>query len=144
MTDSPLSCHAGLDVELCVPYVCEMQEDVCGLLADDSYTVVDVRAVEDYESLGLPCAINFPRLELEDALESGAFQEAVPDFDTSLLVHCTLGYWAAQSKDLLEEAGYTNVVNLGGYQQIADLGCSCRNTGIITKHYETICLLFEI
>lgn len=81
-------------------------------------TVIDVRTPEEYEAGHLPGAINLPvdtlsaRLADLDALV-GANQGA------PIVVYCGSGRRAGTAKEQLSAAGYTQVVNGGGFSELA-------------------------
>lgn len=76
----------------------------------------DVRPAEAYKR-GHFVAAEF--LSLED-LAQGKFPKL--DKETPLYLHCTRGMRSAQAAQLLEEAGFTRVYNLGGLEQVEAMG----------------------
>lgn len=79
--------------------------------------VLDVRKPDEFAAGHLPSATNIPvqefaeRIAEVDKLVGG-------DKDAPIVVHCMLGKRAAAAKELLEKAGYTNVVNGISYNDL--------------------------
>jgi phage shock protein E len=79
--------------------------------------VLDVRTPQEFGAGHLSTATNVPvdevgaRLAEVDALAHG--DKAKP-----IVVYCAKGGRAARAKQMLEGAGYTNVVNGGGYDDL--------------------------
>lgn len=78
--------------------------------------LIDVRTPEEFTDRHIDKAINLP---LGD-IEQGTLPEA--DKDTALYVYCRSGNRSAQSKELLNNAGYTNVTDLGGIEDVINIG----------------------
>ena len=80
-------------------------------------TVVDVRTAEEYGSGHVAQATNIPiqdfaaRITEVDTLVGG-------DKSKPVIVYCGAGKRAAKAKAQLEAAGYTQVVNGGGYDDL--------------------------
>lgn len=76
----------------------------------------DVRTAQEFEASHFKNAVNFP---VQD-LEAGNF----PDIDkqSKIYVYCQSGNRSAQATKLLNDAGYTNVTDLGGLQDVKNLG----------------------
>lgn len=80
-------------------------------------TVIDVRTPDEFKDEHLPQATNIPvgefagRLAEVDKLVGG-------DHGKQVVVYCAAGSRAAQAKAQLDAAGYTNVVNGGGYDDV--------------------------
>jgi phage shock protein E len=80
-------------------------------------TVLDVRTPEEFADGHLPSATNLPvadvaqRIAEVDKLVGG--DKAKP-----VVVYCAKGGRAEQAKQALEAAGYTNVVNGGGFADL--------------------------
>lgn len=79
--------------------------------------VLDVRTPEEFASGHLPTATNIPvqdvpaRITDIDKLTGG--DKAKP-----IVTYCASGARSAKAKEALEAAGYTNVVNGGGYDDL--------------------------
>lgn len=82
--------------------------------------VIDVRTADEHAGDHLPKAVNIPiqalpaRLVEVDALVAG-------DKTRPIVVYCATGRRAAKAKQLLEEAGYSHVVNGGGFDDLREL-----------------------
>jgi rhodanese-related sulfurtransferase len=78
-------------------------------------TVLDVRNPDEFAGGRLPQAINLPLPSLDaaavDKLTGG-------DKASPVVVYCAKGGRAQKAKEKLEAAGYTNVVNGGGYDDL--------------------------
>ena len=74
--------------------------------------LVDVRTVAEYNTKHLTRAVNIPldRLKLE-------FPHRVPDRSRFVLLHCLSGARSGTAETQLRVLGYTNVPNLGSYDQ---------------------------
>ncbi len=79
--------------------------------------VVDVRTPDEFSEGHLPQATNIPiqdfaqRITEVDKLTGG-------DKTKPVVVHCAVGGRAAKAKQQLEAAGYTQVVNGGGFDDL--------------------------
>lgn len=79
--------------------------------------VIDVRTAEEFASDHLPQATNIPvdqfasRIAEVDKLTGG-------DKSKPVVLHCAAGRRAAKAKAELDQAGYTNVVNGGGLDDL--------------------------
>lgn len=78
-------------------------------------TVLDVRSPDEYASGHLPQATNVPLQSFDvaavDKLVGG-------DKSKPIVTYCAKGGRAQKAKDTLEAAGYTHVVNGGGYDDL--------------------------
>ena len=78
-------------------------------------TVLDVRTPEEFNSGHLPQATNLPIQSFDvaavDKLVGG-------DKSKPIVTYCSKGGRAQKAKDQLEAAGYTHVVNGGGYDDL--------------------------
>jgi len=87
-------------------------QDVPGLMAGGEYPILDARRPGEYQAGHLKQALLFP---LDDVLT------AQPPIEPSqkALVHCAGGYRSLILVSLLENKGYTNLVNIeGGYSAL--------------------------
>ena len=78
--------------------------------------VIDVRSVNEFESGHIMQAYNIPL----DRIEMMALS-VVKDRNKVLLLHCSTGVRSKVAKKKLEELGYKNVFNLGGYGRAAKI-----------------------
>ena len=72
-------------------------------------TLIDVREQVEWDAGHIPGAVFIPLGQLDR--EIGA---AVPDKDTEIIMQCRSGARSGRGTALLQELGYTNVVNLAG------------------------------
>lgn len=78
-------------------------------------TVLDVRSPDEYAGGHLPQATNMP----VQSLDVAAVDKLVGGDKTKpVVVYCAKGGRAQKAKDKLELAGYTHVVNGGGYDDL--------------------------
>ena len=81
--------------------------------------ILDVRAVADFAAGHLNCAQSVPRLTL--AAGGGGLAEVLRlvggDRSRPIKTYCYTGTWAAQARDALLAAGFTDVVSAGGYSR---------------------------
>lgn len=80
-------------------------------------TTIDVRTVEEFADAHLPQAANIPVDELGQRLPE-IEQLVHGDKAARVVVYCGSGGRAARAKQQLEAAGYTQVVNGGGYADL--------------------------
>ena len=72
---------------------------------------IDVRSAEEYNTEHVDAAGNIPYTEI-----SSRIGEVTGDKDALIYVYCRSGRRSGIARDTLAEAGYTNVINLGGLQ----------------------------
>jgi phage shock protein E len=70
---------------------------------------IDVRTPDEYATGHYPDAINH---EL-DLMMQGNFPDTPKD--TEIKLYCRSGGRAGMAKQMMEQAGFTNVTNIGGY-----------------------------
>lgn len=76
----------------------------------------DVRTPEEYAEGRFPGSTNLP---LQD-IQAGKLPDTSKD--AKLYVYCRSGNRSAEATDLLKQAGFTNVVDLGGLSDVQKLG----------------------
>ncbi len=81
------------------------------LTAHKGTVIVDVRTVEEYNEGHIESSINIPLQILGDSIERLKHYEKV-------IVICRSGRRSAKAKTELEEAGFTNVYNGGGWEHL--------------------------
>lgn len=81
------------------------------LTACKGTVIVDVRTVEEYNERHIESSINIPLQTMGDSIESLKHYEKV-------IVICRSGKRSAKAKAELEEAGFTNVYNGGGWEHL--------------------------
>ena len=74
--------------------------------------LIDVRSMDEFESGHILQAYNMPLDRIDILVPS-----AVRDKNKVLLLHCSTGVRSGMAKKKLEEMGYKNVFNLGGYER---------------------------
>lgn len=72
---------------------------------------IDVRTADEYRTEHVTEAVNIPYEEI-----AGRIGEVTGDKDALIYVYCRSGRRSGIAKDSLEQAGYNNVVNLGGLE----------------------------
>ena len=72
---------------------------------------IDVRSAQEYESGHVSSAVNIPYTEIVARID-----EVTEDKEALIYVYCRSGRRSGIAKETLEEAGYSNVVNLGGLE----------------------------
>ena len=80
-------------------------------------TVLDVRTPEEFAGGHVAAAMNLP---VDDVAQRIAEVDKLVGGDKTkpVVVYCAKGGRAAKAKQTLEAAGYTNVVNGGGYSDL--------------------------
>jgi len=79
------------------------------LWADDAHWI-DVRTAEEYAAGHVRQAVNIPYEEI-----SGRVAEVTTDKDALIYVYCRSGRRSGIAKATLDKAGYTHVINVGGF-----------------------------
>jgi phage shock protein E len=82
-------------------------------LIESGATVVDVRSPEEFDGGHLPQAKNVPIEQFAERLAEVGADKTKP-----VVVYCGKGGRASKAKAQLEAAGYTTVVNGGGYDDL--------------------------
>jgi phage shock protein E len=103
---------AGATIELVAA------DDAVDLLGDrDDVTIIDVRTPEEFEDGHLDGA------ELFD-IQAPDFEERITalDRDEPYVVYCRTGNRSAVAVELMEELGFTEVYDAGGYADLAGAG----------------------
>ena len=77
--------------------------------------VIDVRTPEEFSEGHYSDAVNHELLLLED--------ELMPEYpkDAIIYVYCNRGIRAETAKKILQENGFSNVTNIGGYDPALDV-----------------------
>ena len=81
--------------------------------SDSGVFVIDVRTEDEWKSGHVEQAAHIPHTEIADRIN-----EVTTDKDAKIVVYCAVGGRAAKAKDTLEQLGYTNVENGGGYDDV--------------------------
>jgi phage shock protein E len=76
----------------------------------------DVRTVEEFKSGYIETAVNLPLSDIQNG--------KTPDQnkDAKIYIYCRSGNRSAQAKQILEQAGFSNVIDLGGIQDVIKMG----------------------
>lgn len=82
-----------------------------------STLLIDVRTKEEYEERHAVGAVNIPVEEIY-AGALGALESA--EKNTSLCLYCRSGARSEKAKEMLLSFGFTDVVNLGGLEDVID------------------------
>jgi len=75
--------------------------------------VIDVRTKKEFDQGHLKNAVNIPHTEIKEKIENH-----VADKNRKIIVYCRSGRRSGIAKDILDEMGYRNVINGGGYQKL--------------------------
>ncbi len=74
--------------------------------------VVDVRSVEEFNTKRLTNVVNIPLDEVKEK-----FPTVVTNKSAVVLLHCQSGRRSGFAEDRLRSLGYTNVFNIGSFEQ---------------------------
>lgn len=99
----PETAQAGEAVALLSPDQYEQQF----LDANQGHLLLDVRTAEEFNSGHIPGAVNIPVESLANRLSE------VPG-DQPVVVYCRSGNRSATAADILSEAGYSSIYDMGG------------------------------
>ena len=78
--------------------------------------IYDVRTAEEFQTSHVAAATLFPLTDLQ----SGKMPADAKD--APIAVYCRSGHRAGQAESILKQSGYTNVINLGGLNDLAKYG----------------------
>ena len=78
---------------------------------------IDVRSAEEFNAGHLQDAINIPHDQILERIQSVS-----PDKDAPINLYCRSGRRAESALNELKKAGYTNVTNHGGYEDLVKKG----------------------
>jgi rhodanese-related sulfurtransferase len=84
-------------------------EEAAKKFQEHEAVIIDVREKDEYDEDHIPNAINLSRGTLEFDIE-----EAVPNPDTTVIVHCGGGGRSALAAVSLQKMGYKNVRSMSG------------------------------
>lgn len=87
------------------------EENIKKIIAENNYTIVDVRTKEEFDSGHLVDAINIPEEELEKNLNK-------LDKNKYIFVYCRSGRRSHNAMIKLNKNGFKDVIDLGGYEKI--------------------------
>lgn len=83
------------------------------LWADSDPVIVDVRSDKEYQAGHIEGALHKPHDRIDESISS-----LLPDKSRHIVLYCGSGKRAGIAKEKLEELGYTNVENAGGYEDM--------------------------
>ena len=92
--------------------------------ADDSVYWVDVRTPEEYQQGHLPGTLNIEYQNIDVGLQALGVEH-----DAVIYLHCRSGRRSGIALETLRSLGYTNAVNLGGYEEARNYQASHRKQG---------------
>ena len=84
-------------------------------MSKDEPIWIDVRSAEEFAGGHLDSALNIPHTEI-----TGRIVDVTTDKQAEIHLYCGSGKRAGMAKEALEELGYTNVTNEGGYKDIKE------------------------
>jgi len=79
------------------------------------YLLIDVRSEEEFDDGHLDSSINIEYFHITH--EIGNYAKSKSD---KILVYCRHGRRSGIAKIMLEQKGYTNVINIGSYSKLKD------------------------
>jgi phage shock protein E len=92
----------------------EIEPDRAAAAIEDGALVLDVRSAEEVEESSLLAgARHAPHRDTEAMLEA-----AGPDTERTLVVYCRTGSRSAIAIEALRQAGYSSLINAGGYRDL--------------------------
>lgn len=77
--------------------------------------LIDVRTAEEHAEGALPGSIRIETDELRKRIAAVA-----PDKDQPVVLYCRSGRRSSAAQDLLQQLGYRQVINGGGYEQLRE------------------------
>ncbi len=80
-----------------------------------SAIVIDVRSQDEWDSGHVEQAHHIPHAEITERIS-----EVTQDKDAQIVLYCAAGGRAGRAKTALEELGFTNVENAGGYDDVKE------------------------
>jgi rhodanese-related sulfurtransferase len=92
-------------------------EETAKIINTQPHVIIDVREESEVQALGLiKNAINIPRGVIEFKLAPNSLHNPMTiNDDTFILVYCAGGYRSALAAKVLEDIGFKNVFNIGGF-----------------------------
>ena len=73
--------------------------------------LIDVRSRQEYAEGHIHGSINIPFMDIPYA------DELLPDTDAPVYVYCVSGHRSAQAAAVLDQMGYTDIINIGGIEK---------------------------
>ena len=98
-------------------YVCITAEQAKELMdSEEGYIILDVRTQEEYDLGHIPGALLIPNEVIREQAE-----EQLTDKEQLILVYCRSGRRSAMAAEKLKQQGYTQLRDLKGYQEAAEV-----------------------
>ena len=104
-------------------------EETLAKIQNPNHVIIDVREESEVAFSGLiKNAVNIPRGVIEFKLKPDSPDNPIHiDSDTDILLYCAAGFRSALAAKALEDSGFQNVYNIGGYGEWVS------NGGDVTK-----------
>lgn len=90
-------------------------EETRSAVSDSDVFVIDVRTEDEWNSGHVEQAAHIPHSEIAERIS-----EVTTDKGAKIVVYCAAGGRATKAKDALEQIGYTNVENGGGFDDVKE------------------------
>ena len=100
----------------------------------ETHYLVDVLPSDEFDARGYPCALNYP-LESISVQVDQLLADVGGSTDAPIAFYSTDGTRSEVAKFILQMSGFTNMKNIGGYQQMWDQGCRCPSKICLTKRF---------
>jgi|TARA_B110000967_G_scaffold20685_1_gene19317 rhodanese-related sulfurtransferase len=106
-------------------------EETVEIIHNSKHVIIDVREESEVNFSGLiKNAVNIPRGVIEFKLKPNSLQNPINiDSDTTILVYCAAGFRSALAAKSLEDAGFDNVFNIGGFAEWISNGGDLEEVG---------------
>lgn len=91
-----------------MPSKFDMTENLQQARSTDGAKIVDVREIGEFRSGHIKDAINIPLSNFQKVTK------LIPDKNTPVYLYCASGARSGRAKKMLQNAGYTQVTNMGG------------------------------
>lgn len=75
--------------------------------------LIDVRSLEEYQKVHIKNSLLIPLDQLDSKIDD-IKKKQNGDLSKEIVVHCRSGGRAQKAKEILEDNGFTNVINAGG------------------------------
>ncbi len=90
---------------------CSTEENI----ENNDYIIIDVRTSEEFEEGHISDALNISHDVIRDEISS-----YVPDKNEKIYLYCRSGNRSSTALKILNELGYDNVIDLGGFEDAKD------------------------
>lgn len=105
----------GLDESITIPLNAKPDEAALNNPDSAKEYVIDVRSKNEWDGGHVASAVHIPHTEIADRID-----EVTTDKSAKIVLYCAVGGRAGVAKTSLENLGYTNVENAGGYDDVKD------------------------